>query len=681
LGIDEIWRISSTIRGKVLIFRELILQNFGAYQGRHAIDLTVKVNQEHPPIILLGGLNGGGKTTFIDALRLVLYGAKAQCSTRGNLSYGEFLSQSVNREAKMGEETTIELVFEQASFNKSELRQVPISVSRRWTQQPKNGRDILEVRVDSWNNEALTNTWDEFIEEIIPIGISGLFLFDGEQVRELALQDTPTQGIVDAIRTILGLELVDRLEIDLEVLASKKRRESVDTEAFSKLTEIETLITQQSAEIELEEEHKTQLEADLEIAKSSFAEVEREFMRKGGKAAGDKQELEQSYQRLEAEADQQRKELLSLAETCLPLMLIKSPLLEQAIEQSKKELHLQKAKAALDLIQERDRKLSEFVQTQKFPKKYIHLLHEFLETELAQLEDESQHGETFLGVDSDLFHALSTLLEYDLPQTVTLANSIVQKLESCDRESIQIQNVIASAASPEIYQQLLQKKVEAESICKSLENELDDTKRNLALLERKLVSSKKELENYGTTIVARSNLEFFFQSVGKVQTTLDLFRKELTSHKIAQLENSVTECFLHLLHKSRLVHRITISPDTFRLELYNAEGKPVPKHRLSAGEKQMLAIAFLWGLARVSGCQLPVVIDTPLGRLDSSHRLNLLDRYFPNASQQVILLSTDTEIGKEEVTRLRQNNLVAHEYLLDYDESTNQTSVRSGYFW
>ncbi|NUN66665.1 DNA sulfur modification protein DndD (plasmid) [Pseudanabaena biceps] len=663
-----------------MIFRELTLQNFGAYQGKHTINLSVDVSQDHPPIVLLGGLNGGGKTTFIDALRLVLYGAKAQCSTRGSLSYGEFLSQSVNREAKIGEEAAIELVFEQASVNKSELRQSPISVSRRWTQQPKNSRDILEVRVDGWNNETLTNTWDEFIEEIMPIGISGLFLFDGEQVRELALQDTPTQGIVDAIRTILGLELVDRLEIDLEVLASKKRRESSDTEAFNKLAEIETLITHQLSEIELEKERKTQLEADLELAKVTLADAEREFMRKGGKAAGDKQELEQNYQRLKEETDQQRKALLDLVETCLPLMLIKSPLLEQALSQSQKELHLQKAKAALDLIKERDRKLSKFIE-QNFPKKYNHLVQEFLETELAQLEDESQHGEILLGSDLDLVNALSNLLENDLPKTFDLANTTVQKLASCDRESTQIQNVIASAASPEIYQQLLQKKEEAESICESLANELDDAQRNLALLERKLISSKRELENYGTTIVARGNLEFFFQSVGKVQSTMDAFRKELTAHKIAQLENSVTECFLHLLHKSRLVHRITIAPETFRLELYNAEGKSIRKHRLSAGEKQMLAIAFLWGLARVSGCQLPVVIDTPLGRLDSSHRLNLLDRYFPNASQQVILLSTDTEIGKEEVTRLRQNQLIAHEYILDYDESINRTSVRSGYFW
>jgi len=664
-----------------LIFRELILQNFGAYQGRHSIDLTVQVNKDHSPIILLGGLNGGGKTTFIDALRLALYGAKAQCSTRGNLSYGEFLSQCVNRDAKMGEEAAIELVFEQANLNKSELRQVPISVCRRWTHQPKNGRDILEINVDGWNHEILTNTWDEFIEELMPIGISGLFLFDGEQVRELALQDTPTQGIVDAIRTILGLELVDRLEIDLEVLASKKRRESIDTQAFSKLTETEAIITQQAAEIVLEKEHERHLQVELEKAKIALAETEREFMRKGGKAAGDKEQLEQSFQRLMEESEHQKKELLNLAETVLPLILIKSPLLEEAIEQSKKELHFQKAKAALDLIKERDRKLSEFVEHQNFPKKYVQLVQDFLETEFNELQNESQHGEIWLGCDPDLLNSLSNLLEYDLPQTLALANSTLKKLESCDRESTQLQNVIASAASPEIYQQLLQRKEDAETSCKLLENELDDAQRNLALLQRKHESAKRELEKYGTTIAARSNLEFFLQSVNKVKTTLNLFRKELTSHKIAQLENSVTECFLHLLHKSHLVHRITISPDTFRLELYNSEGKSVPKHRLSAGEKQMLAIAFLWGLARVSGCQLPVVIDTPLGRLDSSHRLNLLDRYFPNASQQVILLSTDTEIGKEEVAILRQNQLIAHEYLLDYDESTNRTSVRSGYFW
>ena len=95
----------------------------------------------------------------------------------------------------------------------------------------------------------------------------------------------------------------------------------------------------------------------------------------------------------------------------------------------------------------------------------------------------------------------------------------------------------------------------------------------------------------------------------------------------------------------------------------------------------LLAIAFLWGLARVSGRQLPVAIDTPLGRLDSEHRQNLIERYFPSASHQVILLSTDTELGKEEVQQLRQQGAIAREYLLQYDGETRQTNIKPGYFW
>jgi DNA sulfur modification protein DndD len=76
-----------------------------------------------------------------------------------------------------------------------------------------------------------------------------------------------------------------------------------------------------------------------------------------------------------------------------------------------------------------------------------------------------------------------------------------------------------------------------------------------------------------------------------------------------------------------------------------------------------------------------MAIDTPLARLDSSHRRNLIERYFPTASHQVILLSTDTEITETEVQRLREKNAIAREYLLDYNAHLNMTTVKSGYFW
>jgi len=95
---------------------------------------------------------------------------------------------------------------------------------------------------------------------------------------------------------------------------------------------------------------------------------------------------------------------------------------------------------------------------------------------------------------------------------------------------------------------------------------------------------------------------------------------------------------------------------------------------------EMVAIAFLWALASVSNRQLPIAIDTPLSRLDSSHRRNLIDQYFPHASHQMILLSTDTELGREEVEELRGKGAIAREYLLQYDSTAQQTKITSGYF-
>ncbi len=177
------------------------------------------------------------------------------------------------------------------------------------------------------------------------------------------------------------------------------------------------------------------------------------------------------------------------------------------------------------------------------------------------------------------------------------------------------------------------------------------------------------------------NTDHLLQTAGKVQETLAQYKQRLKQHKLNNLETLVTECFLYLLHKSNWIHRVQLDTDTFSLSLYDRRGNSIPKHRLSAGEKQLLAIALLWGLARASNRRLPVAIDTPLGRLDSKHRRNLVERYFPKASHQVILLSTDTEIRDADVQHLRQQGAIAREYCLRYDIQNQQTTVEPGYFW
>jgi len=87
----------------------------------------------------------------------------------------------------------------------------------------------------------------------------------------------------------------------------------------------------------------------------------------------------------------------------------------------------------------------------------------------------------------------------------------------------------------------------------------------------------------------------------------------------------------------------------------------------------------LWGLAQASPRPLPAIIDTPMARLDSEHRNHLVDRYFPNASHQVVILSTDTEVDQRFYEALESK--LARAYHLNYDETNKVTKADEGYFW
>lgn len=99
---------------------------------------------------------------------------------------------------------------------------------------------------------------------------------------------------------------------------------------------------------------------------------------------------------------------------------------------------------------------------------------------------------------------------------------------------------------------------------------------------------------------------------------------------------------------------------------------------ISAGEKQLMVIALLWALGICSKKRLPVIIDTPLSRLDSNHRTALIKTYFPHASDQTIILSTDSEIDQHYYDLMKEN--VDDEYTLVYDDLSKSSSIVSGYF-
>jgi DNA sulfur modification protein DndD len=157
------------------------------------------------------------------------------------------------------------------------------------------------------------------------------------------------------------------------------------------------------------------------------------------------------------------------------------------------------------------------------------------------------------------------------------------------------------------------------------------------------------------------------------------YERRLLDLKIDQLRGEFASCFNRIARKGDVIADVRIDPESFSVTLVDHDGREISKGSLSAGEKQVYAIAMLWALARTSGRALPMIIDTPLARLDADHRGNLMERYFPEVSHQVVMLSTDTEVDSALLARVAPS--VSHAYHLEYDPERGRTDVRSGYFW
>jgi DNA sulfur modification protein DndD len=211
-----------------MILNEIMVRNYGVYHGSHRADLTPIAGK---PIILFGGLNGGGKTTLLDAFQLALYGAKGRLSNRGRLGYRDYLKQCINRNARHGDWAEVQLTFTKVLTGK--LTQ--FTVTRSWREAPKGISEELSVSLNGIADPVFTEHWDEIVDTYLPSSISHLFLFDGEQIAALAEQSSAASILGTAVNSLLGLDLVDRLQADLKVFERRKQATTLDAAAATQL--------------------------------------------------------------------------------------------------------------------------------------------------------------------------------------------------------------------------------------------------------------------------------------------------------------------------------------------------------------------------------------------------------------------------------------------------------------
>ena len=155
-------------------------------------------------------------------------------------------------------------------------------------------------------------------------------------------------------------------------------------------------------------------------------------------------------------------------------------------------------------------------------------------------------------------------------------------------------------------------------------------------MEKKISELEAEIDTlYDKHHISRDKVEFIDECDG-IANLLNQFTVRLRQNKIHILQEKTFDMYRLLSSKSGLIKELKIDEKTYEITITDRNGHEIKKSSLSAGEKEIFAVSLLWGLAQTSETKLPIIIDTPLSRLDSTHRDNIVNNYFPNAADQVI---------------------------------------------
>ncbi|PHS71158.1 MAG: DNA sulfur modification protein DndD [Cycloclasticus sp.] len=654
-----------------MIFTELVLHNFGIYKGRHAIDLKPKSSTK--PIILFGGLNGGGKTTFLDALQLTLYGKFAKCSNRGEISYNDYLKESINRHVNPKDGSILELEF----IHYSDGNETTYRIKRFWKSSGKSINENMEVIKDGVFDPVMSEQWYEYVDEFFPSNISGLFFFDGEQIESLANPESSADILQTGIMSLLGLDLVDKLHSDLRTLERRRLSKQVSSKAVKTISKIEENIKNLEEKVTQDHEKLGNKCSEIDSLQIQINNAKQDYKKHGGELYEKRELIENQHILHEQQLKNTKENIQKYAEGAAPLLLVKS-LVERAQKQSQKERSALLNQDILETLENRDFDIIGKFAGQASDRNTVDLLNKLLATDRTQRR-ESAKQPTSLNIHPNILSPFDKLFFADLQkkskQLKLAYEHFSEQLAVSDR---QLSTIPDGDMIKDVAQQLKTAEVNhkiAQSELNSIQNTYDEAAKTLAHKQHEL---DRFLHNANDEQLSAHQDKHVLEHIAEVRQTLMLYRQELINKHIGSLENLIKESFASLIRKSDLVQDIRINPEDFSLHIISIKGDVIPTARLSAGERQLLAISILWGLAKASGRPLPVIIDTPLGRLDSEHRGHLVDNYFPNASHQVILLSTDTEIDKDYRNDLSKS--IGKEYHIQYQEKQQSSTITPGYF-
>lgn len=660
-----------------MIIKRIKTKNYKTYLSLD-LDLSVKPDQ---PIILIGGMNGGGKTTLFEAICGALYGLKI----KNKAHFQELLNNGAI--GKVEPTIVLELTFEGMVLGR--MQEYLLRRTYKLNPADKPVENVL-LNMDGTPfsygtatppqqraiNEQQVN---KIIKANLPQELSKYFLFDAMQSSELLKENVFAQIIKDNIQNVMGfnkyLQMKNAAEHQQQEWAARRLEAQKEAEEYNGLCE------QRNQLVELQEENaklqddkykyltsiQTEYDAAKEGAKES-AETERKI-----------QELEASVKDTQELSKRYNTQLKHVVETLEINVFF--PKLAQGITNEVNDIIRQKEA----LKQEREGVLSVEQMREVTTKILGYLKSKYLCPESVEDDDvvaylksqqESLHRkDNYAFMDESELEALKNLLNANaVNEFITLNDSrhdLEKRLENYDNQLRQISLLRRSMVNGNT--EIIKAYEEASRELETLKKEADNRKVNIKKLEQKIhqfdVQIQQEPDVKYDMLV---KLKPFFEDVAD---TLLRRKKEKIEEDMKEQLNKLLISYKGCIAKVELSDRM----ENFTIRLYHKAGNEISLNQLNAASKQIFIQVLLKVLRNLGDYNPPVMIDTVMGVLDEESRDVLMEEYFPGLAEQTILLCTTSEIRKDK-DYLKLEPFLSRSYTLIRDVERQSTHIEEGYF-
>ena len=691
----------------------IILHNYRAYKGRNETSfIPGKKN-----IFLIAGNNGFGKTTFLTSLVWCLYGKlmvdvgeKFRRDINDAQGYKNYARQSLHKELanivdsyKISTEERKQILrngysSENECIKNNSQYYVEISITNvfipsipcrtitiRRTYDYFLEIESIEVLIDGQINELAKEVgYDIFINDfILSKDIAKFFFFDAEKIVNLAEVKSiyEKRRLSSAYSEVLGIKKYEDIKRNLENLRLKFRKNAGSTISKAKLDKLTYNVTDIENRIKSNETERERIDGDIQRYRVESVQLQERLIREGNAISVEElkkqKELCSVLKNKDLKLKEQLRDLLDIAPFAISGGLF-ARLVNQAIAEKKIKSSVANCAAINTALQSTRLQLIEMVPKLDLSETQRKAIEKLIANVFSQNIIQTDHAQSanikvLLDYNDNEINELQALFDHIRYSFNTMFKQLVKDIKNNALFLAKTQRKIAAAEydddNAEI-KELRRQKNEVDELLSQFELQSRQLSEQIGTLNKELSVYKKQLSEVAKHVRVDKSDKAKDVIAERLITELTTFLFELRAKRKFSLEKKIMAGIDMLMHKIDFIHnvRIDLKDDIIEIDLLDKAGEIINKEKLSKGEQQLYATAILNALVEESGIEFPVFIDSPLQKFDSIHSHNIITKFYPNVSKQVVIFPlVGKELSEDEYNALLPN--VNSVYIIENDDA------------